>query len=227
MQALSSRLKTAAQFARAGLTIADIGTDHAYLPIYLVQKGTSVRAIASDIAEGPLESARKNVERAGLSGLVELRLGSGLSTIGAHDADDIFICGMGGLVISEIIAATPWLKNGGKRLVLQPMTKAYELRKFLFSNGYDIKAERAVRDAHKVYTVMCAEYSGEIKGNELLFYAGRLDPVTDGCANDYLRKVCMDISNKIIGAAAVGDSAGEARLISVRKEIERLITQHS
>lgn len=223
MQTLSSRLQTAAQFCRPGSAVADIGTDHAYLPIYLVQTGKAVRAIASDIAPGPLESARKNINAAGLAGLIELRLGNGLTTIGAQDADDIFICGMGGLIMSEMIGAAGWLKQGGKRLILQPMTKAYELRKFLFLSGFNIISEKAVRDAQKIYTVMCAEYAGGTVYDDLLFYTGRLEVSTDVCAGDYLVKVCSDLNNRIKGANAVGDSETAEYLSSIKKKIEAII----
>ncbi len=222
MQNLSNRLQTAAQFCRDGAAIADIGTDHAYLPIYLVQTGRAVRAIASDIAPGPLNSAKKNIDAAGLAGFIELRLGNGLTTIGAQDADDIFICGMGGLVMSEMIDNAAWLRQGGKRLILQPMTKAYELRKFLFSSGFDIIAEKAVRDAQKIYTVMCAEYAGSVDYEDLLCYTGRLAPGTDAFARDYLIKVCSDLDNRINGAKATGDYAAASYLLSIKAKIEEI-----
>ncbi|HIZ16447.1 MAG TPA: class I SAM-dependent methyltransferase [Firmicutes bacterium] len=212
----------AAQFCRDGAAIADIGTDHAYLPIYLVQTGRAVRAIASDIATGPLNSAKKNIDAAGLAGLIELRLGDGLTTIGAQDADDIFICGMGGLVMSEMIDSAAWLKHGDKRLILQPMTKAYELRKFLFSNGFDIIAEKAVRDARKIYTVMCAEYVGGVDYEDLLCYTGRLAPSTDLFARNYLIKVCLDLDNRINGAKATGDYAVVSYLSYIKAKIEEI-----
>lgn len=223
MQTLGNRLKTAAQFCRDGAAVADIGTDHAYLPIYLIQSGKAVRAIASDIAKGPLESARKNVVEAGLAASIELRLGNGLSTIGAHDADDIFICGMGGLVMSEIIDSASWIKQGGKRLILQPMTKAYELRKHLFLNGFNIVAEKAVKDAKKLYTVICSEYSGNTVSDELLFYTGRLNVNEDEFAGAYLTKVCFDLSNRMIGALANNDNILAWHLAQIKEKIEKLI----
>lgn len=220
MQRLSSRLETAARFCRDGARIADIGTDHAYLPISLVGSHRAAHAVATDIAEGPLGTAAGNVRRAGLDGYIELRLGDGLSVIDAHDADDIFICGMGGLAVSEMIMSAPWLREG-KRLILQPMTKVYELRKRLFSEGFSVLEERAVCDAGKVYTVICAEYTGRVCGDVLSIYTGRLNVKDDPCARLYLEKVYRDVSSRILGAAG-----GEAReLTYVKNSIRALLDE--
>ncbi len=223
MQVLSNRLQNAAKYCRPAARIADIGTDHAYLPINLVQTRRASYAVATDIAPGPLDMARKNVEKFGLSKYIELRLGDGLSVIDAHEADDIFICGMGGIVMSEMINAAPWLKLGGKRLILQPMTRAYELRRYLYLNGYSIITEHAVSDANHVYTVMCCEYGGRVSNDELLFFTGGLDPENDPCARLYLEKVYADVSNRLIGAAVTFDRDKKDCLTYVRNEIKRMM----
>lgn len=223
MQILSNRLQSAAIYCRPSAHIADIGTDHAYLPINLIQTNRASHAIAADISAGPLDKARSNIEKAGLSDYIELRQGNGLSVINAQEADDIFICGMGGIVMSEIIEGASWLKSGGKRLVLQPMTKAYELRRYLYLSGYSILHENAVIDSSKAYTVICAEYTGTVCDDELLFFTGGLNPDNDPYSQIYLEKVYADVSNRLIGAGLMFDYDKKAKLTYVRDSILRMM----
>lgn len=156
---LSNRLISAAKYVRRGSKIADIGTDHAWLPIYLIEKGISPCAVAADINEGPLARARINIPR-GMQKKIELRLTDGLSGIEACGVDDILICGMGGELIARIISDAPFTKDGNIRLVLQPMTKAPHLREFLLSSGYSIIGETLSFD-DRIYQTLCAEYTGK------------------------------------------------------------------
>lgn len=141
---LDDRLLSAGRLVRQKSRAADIGCDHAFLSIWLVKNGICTRVIASDLREGPLSSARQNVNEAGLSGIVDLRLGAGLDKISGDEVDDIIICGMGGITIADIIEAAPWVKDGAKHLVLQPMTHADVLREYLCKNGFEIDKETAV-----------------------------------------------------------------------------------
>ena len=156
---LSNRLMSAVEYVRRGSKIADIGTDHAWLPIYLIEKGISPCAVAADINEGPLDRARINIPR-GMQKKIELRLTDGLSGIEACGVNDILICGMGGELIARIISDAPFTKDGNIRLVLQPMTKAPHLREFLLSSGYSIIGETLSFD-DRIYQTLCAEYTGK------------------------------------------------------------------
>ncbi|MBE6600240.1 MAG: SAM-dependent methyltransferase [Ruminococcaceae bacterium] len=156
---LSNRLMSAAKYVRRGSKIADIGTDHAWLPIYLIEKGISPCAVAADINEGPLERARINIPR-GMQKKIELRLTDGLSGIEDCGVNDILICGMGGELIARIISDAPFTKNGNIRLVLQPMTKAPHLREFLLSSGYSV-IDEALSFDDRIYQTLCAEYTGK------------------------------------------------------------------
>ena len=157
---INDRLLTAVPFVREGKRLADIGTDHAYLPIYLLSKGKIAYAIAADINKGPLDKASENVIKYGFEKQVKLVLCDGLSRVLPDEIDDIAIFGMGGELIVKIIDEAAWLKNAQKRLILQPMTHPEKLRQYLFENGYSIVGETLSLDRGKIYQTICAEYDG-------------------------------------------------------------------
>lgn len=159
MQSLSKRLQMVLRSVPEASLVADIGTDHAFLPIALMRSGIARGVIACDIAEGPLNVAAKNVKRSGVEG-IELRLSDGLAAVKENEADVVTIAGMGGDLISRILEAAPWVKNPEKRLILQPMTSADSLRDYLYRDGFRIVSELAVTDSGRVYSVITAEYDG-------------------------------------------------------------------
>lgn len=156
---ISKRLEAAASFSRRGARFADVGTDHAYLPIYLHATYGS-RGVASDINEGPTERALVNVISHGAKGAIDVVRTDGLNGIEKYCPEDIFILGMGGELIVKIISEAPWLKDEKKRLVLQPMTHPETVRKYLYENGFDIVDEQIIKD-DKIYQIICAEYIGQ------------------------------------------------------------------
>lgn len=164
MITLSPRLAAVAEYVLPGAPMADIGTDHAYLPCFLVQSGHIPGAVAADILPGPLEAARATVAEAGLTDRVELRLGNGLRVLKPGDVTTATICGMGGPLIAEILAAGPTEEL--QRLVLQPMGGEERLREWLAANGWRLMAERLVEDAGRIYVIMAAE-PGEMHLSEL------------------------------------------------------------
>jgi len=159
---LDPRLSSAMDFVRPGGVVCDVGTDHAYIPIYAVLSGRCGRAVASDINEGPLARARINGNRWGVSDRIVYCLADGLDGTEPekNGVTDIVICGMGGELIAKIIDASEHTRKNGVRLILQPMTMAYELRKYLTERGYRILSETLSRSAGKVYTCICAEFTG-------------------------------------------------------------------
>ena len=134
-------------------TVADIGTDHAYIPIKLVLDGICDKVIASDIKPGPVSAAKRHVEKYGLSKNIDVRLGPGLEPLFEGEAKQIIIAGMGGEMIMKILEENPD-KAKASELILQPMNAQYELRKFLHENGYKIKKEDIVCENIKVYNVL-------------------------------------------------------------------------
>ena len=157
---LTPRLAAAASFCRQGAFVADIGTDHAYLPISLCLSGRARGAIASDINAGPVERAEENIKNYGLDGKIEVRRADGLDGIEQFAPDDIMILGMGGELIARIISDAPWTKNKSINLCLQPMTHPEYLRGFLLENGYEI-IDEAIAEEEKIYQIILARFSGE------------------------------------------------------------------
>lgn len=158
---INDRLMTAVPLVREGARLADIGTDHAYLPIYLLEQGKIASAIAADINRGPLDKANENITKYGLGDKIDTVLCDGLAKIHADQVDDIAIFGMGGELIVKIIDEAPWLKDCKKRLILQPMTHPEKLRKYLAQNGFEIINEALSLDRGKIYQTVCAEYDGQ------------------------------------------------------------------
>ena len=156
ISALTPRLQSVARQCR-GKSCADIGTDHAYIPIHLVTNGICKRAIASDIRQGPCDIASANVAKYALSDKIEIRLGAGLDTVKPYETDEIIIAGMGGEMIVEILKAHPDTAKAAKRLILQPMNNQYELRHYLMEHGFRIVSEDIAVEGFKVYNIMAAE----------------------------------------------------------------------
>lgn len=151
---LSPRLKTIADWIAPATSMADIGTDHAYLPVYLCMTGKLERGIASDIRSGPLKRATATIQRYHLEDRIETRLGGGAETLSPHEAEVIVIAGMGGLVIGEILKARPSVFSTAKQIILQPMTSIPELRGMLSGLGYTITRETLAKEETKLYTII-------------------------------------------------------------------------
>lgn len=160
---LTNRLRVIAENIN-GKRIADIGTDHAYIPIYMVTERGAEYAIASDIKPGPLAIAEKNIKKYGCGEKTEIRLGSGMTVL--TEADNIataVIAGMGGEVICGILAESGEIASACQELVLQPMNSQYELRKWLFENGYRIIKEDLAAEGIKIYNIIVVKREEEKK----------------------------------------------------------------
>ncbi len=151
---LSPRLLSVANLVPEGAVLADVVTDHGFLPVYLLQRGLICRAVAADLREGPLDKAKANAVKYGLTNKMTFRLCDGLSGIEPHEVDTIAIAGMGGETMAAILEAAPWTKEGAHRLILQPMTSLYDLRDFLSTHGYIITMEHVNREGRRLYVTM-------------------------------------------------------------------------
>lgn len=151
------RLNGLAEMVDSGMRIADIGTDHAYLPIKLVENGKINFAIASDIAQGPLENAKHDIKKAGLEKQIETRLGPGLTTVTAADkVDTVIIAGMGGKLITKILSDA-WQNNlRVQTLILEPNIGEANVRQWLMSHSYKIIAESIIEEAGHIYELIKA-----------------------------------------------------------------------
>lgn len=186
---LSARLAAVASLLVGGDKTVDVGTDHAYLPVYLIQTGKCSRVLASDIGALPLENARKTILRFGLEEKISLRISNGLEKILPEEADEICICGMGGTLISDILTAAAWVPSKGRHLVLQPMTHSEDVRKYLCENGFHIDRELCVSDSdRRVYCCISAVWTGEQADCDPgFYYFGNLIG-REGAAEQYTEK---------------------------------------
>ena len=177
---LTPRLKTVYDMLGEGGTLIDVGTDHAYLPLALVSDGKYRRAVASDIAKGPLASAKENIAAAGLEDKIDTVLSDGFRSIDCPDGDfAVAVCGMGGEMIASVLSSSEEIPRRAKLLVLQPMTKDEKLREYLWENGFEILEERAASEGEKVYIAMSARYTGENTAyTEAELYVGKTDALT-------------------------------------------------
>ena len=158
---LDARLMSAAELVRQGAVFADIGTDHAYLPIFLLESGRIERAVLSDVNRGPLDSALRNATEHGLADRVELVLTDGAAALSGRGITDYAVCGMGGELIARIILDAPHLKERGVHLILQPMSRQAVLRRELARLGFAPIAEKYSYADGKYYVCMLYEYNGE------------------------------------------------------------------
>lgn len=174
---LDSRLTLCADFVRVGAKLADIGTDHAYLPVKLTLEGKVLSAIAADINPEPLSRGMQTIEKYNLQDKIQTRLCPGLEGICSDEVTDIVIAGMGADTIIGVLSAAPWLKDSSKRLILQPMTKCERVIKFLYNSGFEITEQKCCIAEGKPYTVMCVEYTAHTNPcTELFTYTGKLKP---------------------------------------------------
>lgn len=160
---LKGRLKLIADKVPKCNVAADIGTDHAYIPIYLIQQEVCKKAIASDVKIGPIEAANNNINLYKLKDKIETRLGCGLDTIAQDEADAIIIAGMGGTLITELLEANLQKATKTLALVLQPMNDLQVVRKWLYDKGFDIYDEEIVAEGQKKYFIITAKFDGVIR----------------------------------------------------------------
>ena len=217
---LDERLAQCAEFVREGASVADIGTDHAYLPVYLVKSGKTKKAVAADVRVGTLENAKGNIIRNGLESSIKTVLSDGLEKIGPDEADDIVIAGMGSELIIRIIEAAPWLRDSKKHLILQPMTRAEELRKYLCRSGFEIISERACISCKKTYSVMLCAFDGkERECDDRFMYVGELYDDNSPQAGRYIYVVNEKLKKKIKGFESTSEEY--IRLAALIDEFEK------
>lgn len=176
---LSPRLRMVGELVPAGARLADVGTDHAYLPAVLILEEKIPRAVAADLRRGPLDRARATVREYGLTERVAFRLCDGLTGIRSDEVDAVAIAGMGGETIAAILSAAPWVREGDVPLILQPMSSMPDLRGWLRENGFRIETERLAREGEMLYTALLvrAGEMGPLSPAELWAGRNRNDPL--------------------------------------------------
>lgn len=223
---LSQRMLMAARMVRKGNTVADIGTDHAYLPAYLVLNGISPKALACDVRKGPLDNARKTVEHYGIEDKITLRLSDGFDEIEPFEAQDFIMCGMGGTLMEELVSRAYWLKDPAKRIIVQPQSHAEDIRRFFVKNGFEILFEDACTDGGKLYCAMAAEYTGnEINVPVSYIYTGRLPECKKTEARLYLENIHARLIKKLEAEKLHGSAENAEYLEKVTLEMEEIINE--
>lgn len=220
MITLDKRLSAVAALVRPGSRLADIGTDHAYLPVHLVQTGVCPSAIASDIGAGPLEAARHTVTANGLTSEIALRLGDGLSTVTAEEVEDIAIAGMGGETIAAILEAAEWVKDSRLRLILQPMTKAEDLRRWLLQNGFSVLEEHLIQDKRHLYPVLAVAYTAAVPCEDDLLIYGGFFTAEEG--RPYRQMMVEHLRRRAIGCHHADDPEGETRFTALSEQLKTM-----
>lgn len=167
---LKGRLKMIAGKVPACNTLCDVGTDHAYIPIYLTERGICKKAIASDVRPGPLQSAEENIRTSGLKDRIETRLGNGLETVAPGEADVVVIAGMGGILIKDLLAQDINKTSRIERLILQPMNAIEVVREWLYTHGFEIMDEELAQEGDKIYNVIVARKADTPTQDERIYY---------------------------------------------------------
>ena len=173
---LNNRLALCAEMVRKSSRIADIGTDHAYLPVWLVRAGFASFALACDIKAEPLKAGQLTISKYHAEDKVQTRLCDGLNAVKSDEVDDIIIAGMGGETIVHILSEAPWLKDKSKLLILQPMSKHELVIAYLYEQGFELKEHRCTVADGKIYTAFSAEYTGkQAYADDVFYYTGLLE----------------------------------------------------
>lgn len=160
MVRISKRLMTAASLVTEGYTLADVGTDHGYIPIYLLDQKKIPSAIAMDINPGPLKRAEEHIRLYGMEAYIQTRLSDGVEALKSGEADAILIAGMGGGLVMHILKEGERVCQAAKELILQPQSELERVRYFLREEGYEIFAEEMVLEEDKFYPMMKVRYTG-------------------------------------------------------------------
>ena len=200
---LNTRLLACAGYIAHGAHVCDVGCDHAQLAVYLLENAIAETVIASDIGEGPLSAAQRTIEAHGLSGKIRTVLSDGLEKIPPEGLTHVVIAGMGGETMIHILEQCPFALDG-ITLILQPMTKAGELRKWLYSAGFEIDQETAVRDERYLYAVMRANFTGtRIEPDTAQVFLGAMD-LTDADCMAYAERVYAQLCKARDGRRQAG-----------------------
>lgn len=215
---IDARLSAVSELVSDGAYLADVGTDHAYLPIHLASQGKLSGAVASDIHKGPLISAEKNIREAGFSDLIHTVLTDGLQGLEPYPVTDIVVAGMGGLMIKGILEKAPSFRRSGVRFILQPMQHIPDLRRYLGENGFSIQQEAQATADGKFYQILLCTYDGAVRSQteiELLLGKYNIEHKKENKEN--FRRLCERqtdvLREKIKGLEKGGYSAEKERAL--------------
>ena len=223
---IDARLLAVADLVSDGAYLADVGTDHAYLPLYLAELGKLSGAVASDIHKGPLESAEKNIREAGFADLISTVLTDGLQGLEPYPVTDVAIAGMGGLMIKGILEKASAFKERSVKFILQPMQHIPDLRRYLGESGFAIENDTQATADGKFYQIILCTYDGTVrKETELELLLGSYNILHKKENAENFRRLCerqLDVlREKIKGLEKGGHSAEKERSLygAIEKEL--------
>ena len=222
-QVLSERLRAVTQLVTKGNRVADIGCDHAYTSIYLVEKGIAPGVIAMDINAGPIERAKENVALYGLTDKIAVRRSDGVKELSTDEADTLLITGMGGLLMKKILSDKPEVTAAAKELVLQPQSEVEELRRFLHSIGFVITAEQMRKEDGKFYVMFRAEKNEVSVWTDLEYrYGAHLLKERPAVFLEYLDWELQQKEQILVNLEQIETEKARVRKEQLIKEIEEL-----
>ncbi|WFA09564.1 class I SAM-dependent methyltransferase [Tissierella sp. Yu-01] len=170
---MSNRLQAIANLIPKNSIVADIGTDHGYIPLYLIENKISKKVIASDISQGSLNKTISYIKELNLTNMVIPRLGDGLEIIKPFEVDTVIIAGMGGLLIKDILSKDMNLTNSITNFILQPMVASKELREYLYNNNFKIIDEDLVKEDEKYYEIIFAKRGVDLADKDIYYESGK------------------------------------------------------
>lgn len=223
---LKPRLLMIISKVKKGAVIADIGTDHAYIPIYLTLIGTCLFAFGSDVRKGPLERAQNNVNFFNVSDKIKLTLCYGIDDLVHRPANTFIIAGMGGELIRDIIKKSILLRENNPTLLLQPMSGEKELKKYLYNNGYKITDEDLCREDRRFYSMITARKGTEIHVDDMYSYVGyHLIENKHPLLKDYTNTRINSLEKAISGMekAAVKDYKEIDKLYKIKEKLIEIL----
>lgn len=215
---MSERMLMICESVKKCNSVYDTGSDHAFVPIYLVNKGLCKKAIASDIKVGPIRIAEENIKKFGMNESISTSHCDGLSN--ANNSECIIIAGMGSQVIVDILKNELKIAMSAEQLILQPMNAPEKLREYLWTNGFSIYFENLCREKHKVYNVICARYTGVFREyNEVELHASEfLIKKKHSLLSEYLKPKLKRLKDKVKGG-----NDPEKKVSILLAELEALI----
>ncbi len=219
---LTPRLRAIAELVKQDERVGDIGTDHGYIPIWLVETGRCQKVVASDINAGPTENARRAISLAGLTDQIDARLGGGLLPYTVGEIDTVIIAGMGGLLIADILMERPEMTASVKRFILQPMQAQAELRKWLHEHDYYIIEERLAREGNRIYEILVVEHDAQNIEDEISYELGvNMLKTGDDLSIFFMEKKIKQLKAIVGGLQHSKDDTADVRITALRHKLER------
>lgn len=228
---ISKRLQKVASLVKSGNVVADIGTDHGYLPIYIIKQGISNRVIAMDVRKGPLQKAVDNVSQYGVKDNIDIRLSDGLENLQTGEAQTVTICGMGGKLIQSILEKGKDKYDSTTQLILSPQSEIRDFRKYLVDNGFNTVGEHMLKEDGQYYLIIecmrddCKKDSGlsdDLLCETHLRYGKMLLEGKCKCLKEYLEKemqVAVSVLDRV-SALNSNEPAVLERIAQLKKDID-------